>query len=111
MPIDELLATVEAWGPATLITVGPDGSPRLVVLYPVVNQSRTAVRFFGPGRTALSNIETRPSVTLFFPDHDQSQGYSLIVDGAAAAVGDGSIEVTPESAVLHRPAPPVEAQR
>ncbi|ANS77692.1 pyridoxamine 5'-phosphate oxidase-related, FMN-binding [Serinicoccus hydrothermalis] len=53
-----------------------------------------------PGRTALRTVPARPQVTLLLPPA-QVDGYTLIVDGEAALVGD-ELHVEPSHAVLHR---------
>lgn len=54
------------------------------------------------GRGTRANATARPEVSLVFPGATGRE-YSLIVDGTAR-VFDGHVEVTPTSAVLHRPA-------
>lgn len=54
------------------------------------------------GSGTRANAGARPEVTMLFPPADGT-GYSLIVDGDAV-VFDDRVEVTPTSAVLHRPA-------
>ncbi|OLT39487.1 hypothetical protein BJF86_08755 [Serinicoccus sp. CNJ-927] len=53
-----------------------------------------------PGRTASRTVPDRPHVTLLLPPAEAG-GYSLIVDGEAALVGD-ELHVEPSHAVLHR---------
>jgi hypothetical protein len=54
------------------------------------------------GRGTMANASARPNVTMVFPPASGTE-YSLIVDGTARAFDD-HVEVTPTSAVLHRPA-------
>jgi hypothetical protein len=54
-----------------------------------------------PGRGSVANVGANPVVTLLFPPL-QSPGFSLLVDGTAAAEGD-DVRLTPSSAVLHQP--------
>lgn len=51
---------------------------------------------------SAANLAVNPAVTLLFPP-TAHHGYSLIIDGRGRDAGD-NIEVTPESAILHRPA-------
>ncbi|HWC23282.1 MAG TPA: pyridoxamine 5'-phosphate oxidase [Flexivirga sp.] len=51
---------------------------------------------------SAANIGANAAVTLLFPPTEH-HGYSLIVDGTGRDAGD-SIEVSPTSAILHRPA-------
>lgn len=53
-----------------------------------------------PGRTASRVVPERPAVTLLMPPFEK-EGYSLLVDGQAALVGD-ELHLTPSHAVLHR---------
>lgn len=57
-----------------------------------------------PGRTASRIVPERPAVTLLMPPAEQA-GYSLLVDGQAALVGE-ELHLTPSHAVLHRRARP-----
>ncbi len=54
------------------------------------------------GRSSLANATARPVVTMVFP-HPQPGGMSLIVDGVATVAGE-FVTVTPQHAILHRPA-------
>ena len=60
------------------------------------------------GRTSRSNCEQRPSVTMLWPASEADQ-HSLIVDGEARLDGADHVVITVMSAVLHRPAPPLES--
>lgn len=51
---------------------------------------------------SAANLAANPAVTLLFPATEH-HGYTLIVDGTGRAADD-RIEVTPVSAILHRPA-------
>jgi hypothetical protein len=50
---------------------------------------------------SAANLAVNPAVTLLFPPTEH-HGYTLIVDGTGRAADD-RIEVTPASAILHRP--------
>lgn len=61
------------------------------------------VRVVGVGRTARRDLDAHDAVTLLGAPAEAG-GYSLIVDGVGAVVGD-RVEVRAQRAVLHRPAP------
>lgn len=106
--IDDLFAEIGLWGAGFLATVTDGERVHVVALRPevVTAVGGRALRFRSPGRTALANVGTTGRVTIAFPPHAGSNGFSLIVDGlASAAAEDGAIDVHPASAVLHRPAP------
>ena len=122
VPIDQLFAELPVWGAGFLATVSDDGRTRFACLTPQVFQGDdsidgdAAMRFRRAGRTAAANIEARPNVSIVFPAHSGSGGYSLIVDGIATlqhletrvgaeSAQDPVIDVRPTWAVLHRPAP------
>ncbi len=109
---------------AYVLTVRPDGTPHLVSISPQWSDQSGAGA--GAGEAILlsvsagtaRNATAGATITLCYPplDHD---GYSLIVDGTAAAVDRGvessSIDVpggkqlirfSPTGAVLHRSATP-----
>lgn len=60
------------------------------------------------GRTARGNIGMRPAVSVLWPA-TKSNSHSLIVDGEARLDGDDHVIITATSAILHRPAPPLES--
>lgn len=115
VPIGQLFAELEAWGSGFLATVGDDGRIRFVCLTPEVFRGDdpaddAAMRFRRAGRTAAANVDARPNVSVVFPAHSGSGGYSLIVDGVATLQqlelgADPVIDVRPTWAVFHRPAP------
>ena len=104
--LERVQAEAAQRGPgAFLLTVTDDGRPHVVAVAvgwdaggPVMSAGRTSVR----------NAGARAGVTLLWPP-DEPGGYSLIVDGEAAAeanaAGDGGrVTVEVSRAVLHRPA-------
>lgn len=105
--IDELFAEIEQWGPGFLATVGDDERVRLVALRPQVfrRPDGRVLRFTNPGASTLENASVRERVSLAFPAHANSDGFSLIVDGIAHVDEPGVLDVRPLSAVRHRPAP------
>jgi len=86
---------------AYLLTVSDDGRPHAVAVTP---QLVDGVLRMTVGKRTVSNAQSRPDgVSVVWPPTEVG-GYSLIVDGRAAASGD-LVDVTPTKAVLHRPAP------
>ncbi len=86
---------------AYLMTVTDDGRVHVVAITPSVTEG--ALRVDEVGRRSTANLAARPNISLVFPPRDVG-GFSLIVDGDAAADGD-AVVITPTTAVLHRPAP------
>lgn len=96
---------LEALGQA-LIGVGAgyllttvDGRVKVVSVDPTI---RDGVMTTQPSKGSERNLATNPLVTVVFPPLAH-HGFTLIVDGHAVATDDG-IEVTPTSAIWHRPA-------
>ncbi len=86
-----------------LVTVSADGRPHAVSAR--VDWDGSVFRG-SVGRHSRANATERPAaVSLLWPPYEPG-GYSLIVDGAAAVDGDGSLTVTPSGGVLHRTGPP-----
>ena len=75
---------------------------KVVTVDPVADADGT-LRISGPGRGTLRNVAENPAVTLVFPPRER-HGYTLLVDGTAAASGESDVVVTATAAVLHRPA-------
>lgn len=108
--VDLQAKTLEyTWG--YLLTVRPDATPHLVSLAP---QWDGEALLMSVSTGTARNATTGAAVTLCYPplDHD---GYSLIVDGIATAVGESEqtvpdgkhlIRFAPSGAVLHRSAAP-----
>lgn len=106
--VDELFAQIERWGAGFVATVGDDERVRLVALQPTVahRPHGRVLRFSQPGTSTLANAAIRERISIAFPPHAGSEGFSLIVDGTAKVdPDDGTLDVRPVSAVLHRPAP------
>lgn len=104
--LDDLAQALGDHGWAYLVTVGDDGRAHVVAATPALVDGALVVR--QPGRRTRANVSARPAVTLAFPPAEPD-GYTLIVDGEAAAPDDESLAVRPTSAVLHRPAAPGSA--
>ena len=90
-----------------LLTVSDDARPHAVAVAAVWEGDALTMEV---GRRSASNASARPQVSLLWPPNEPG-GYSLIVDGTAAARGEGRIVVTPTAAVLHRPAASPDAAR
>jgi hypothetical protein len=104
--IDQLFDDIDRWGFGYLVTVSADHRAHLLALQPTVigeGESRR-LRFDAAGGRACRNAVDRPEVSMVFPPADDSDGYSLVVDGRAA-IDDRFVDVRPTWAVLHRPAP------
>jgi len=85
---------------AYLLTVSDDESAHAVAITPHVGESTITCSV---GNRSTQNALARPNVSLLWPPAELGD-YSLIVDGLASL--DGSMmEITPQRAVRHRPAP------
>jgi hypothetical protein len=85
---------------AYLLTVSDDQSAHAVAITPRIGDTSITL---DAGRRSCANVGERPNVSLLWPPAEPGD-YSLIVDGRATV--DGSlVEITPERAVRHRPAP------
>lgn len=96
----DLATALRDRGPGYLLTT-TDGRVKVVTVEPDAEPGGT-LHVTAPGRGSLRNITANRRVTLLFPPVEH-HGYTLLVDGDAEAVGDDLV-VTPDSAVLHRPA-------
>lgn len=108
VPGERLRAALDERGPgAYLITVADDGRPHAV---------HVTLRWAGEaleatvGKRTAANAAARPTaVSLLYPLRT-ADDYSLIVDGTAVVApaagpdGEPRVLVTPQRAVLHRPA-------
>jgi hypothetical protein len=101
LSVDDLFAQVAEWDFGYLLT-GGDGRPHLIALRPAVVDG--ALRFDAGGGRACVNALARPEVSVVFPPHSRSDGFSLVVDGDATVHGD-YVDVHPTRVLLHRPAP------
>lgn len=96
--IERLAETLADFGSGYLLTVSPEGRVKAVTVDPEVVEG--VVRC-ATSRGTAANLADNPQATLVLWPHEQ-HGHSLLVDGTAVSTGD-SIELTPVSAVLHRP--------
>lgn len=97
--IGELASALADFRFAYLITVGTDHRAHAIAVQPVL--SGGLFDLGTPGATTSRNLEQHDAVTLVWPPREPG-GYSLIVDGAG--ILGASLTVTPQRAVLHRPA-------
>jgi hypothetical protein len=98
--LDELASSLRHYGFAYLLTVGDDHRAHAVAVRPSLDGR--VLEIAGLGRRTRANLEARPDISLVWPPFEHG-GYSLIVDGRASLTEAGAT-VTPEHAVLHRPA-------
>ncbi|XVX18916.1 pyridoxamine 5'-phosphate oxidase family protein [Actinomycetota bacterium] len=95
----QLASVLESYGSAYLLTSGQDGRVKVVTVDPVVDGE--VIRVPGGSGGTARNLEHNPAASLVWAPLER-HGYSLIVDGTAAAAGQGFV-LSPEHAVLHRP--------
>lgn len=86
-------------GAGYLLTSSADGAVKAVTVEPTLVDG---VLRCPPSRGSAANLAANPKATLLFPPREP-RGHTLLVDGTATASDEG-IDVTPASAVLHRPA-------
>ena len=82
-----------------LLTASADGEVKAVTVEPTLNDGALRCQ---PSKGSARNLAGNPRATLLFPPV-VARGYTLLVDGTATA-SDEAIVVTPQTAVLHRPA-------
>lgn len=101
IPVDitKLAEVLGDRGAGHLLTVSADGRVKAVTVEPT---SAEGVLRCPPSRGSADNLAHNPAATLLFPPREE-HGYTLLVDGTAAADESG-IAFTPQAAVLHRPA-------
>jgi hypothetical protein len=97
----DLAKTVEGYAFAYLLTLGDRPRPHIGAVHATVTEG--VVRVQPVGRTTMRDVTGHDAVTLLWPPSDPG-GYSLIVDGTATVAGE-RVDVVPQRAVLHRPAP------
>ncbi|MGH3672104.1 MAG: hypothetical protein ACRDSH_15970 [Pseudonocardiaceae bacterium] len=100
--LQELAETLDRYRFAYLLTIGDGARAHVVAVRTTLTNDALCIT--DHGRTTRANIAAHPPVTLVWPPADPSD-YSLIVDGVGSMRGD-ELAITPERAVLHRPAPP-----
>ena len=100
--LDELADALTDFAFAYLITVGDDYRPHAVAVHPVLSDGEFRVSSIG--NSTRRNLSAHPAATLVWPPREPG-GYTLIVDGRGD-VTDEALVLTPDRAVLHRPAAP-----
>jgi hypothetical protein len=99
--LDELRSVAEDQAPfAYLLTVSDDQSAHAVAITPAIGDGSITC---DAGNRSCANAAARPNVSLLWPPAEPGD-YSLIVDGRAAVEGS-TVQIPPERAVRHRPAP------
>jgi hypothetical protein len=109
--LDELNAVAVRQAPfAYLLTVSDDGRAHAVAITPRIHASGAGASTADggsitcdAGRRSCANARSRPNVSLLWPPAEPGD-YSLIVDGTATVDGS-TVQIVPERAVRHRPAP------
>lgn len=97
--IDRLGEALADFGSGYLLTVSPEGRVKAVTVDP---ELAGGVVRCATSRGSATNLAPNPQATLVLWPREE-HGYSLLVDGTAVAA-DAWIELTPATAVLHRPA-------
>ena len=101
---NDVPARREGYGSAAfLVTVGVDGSAK-VVHVPVVWDASAGAFRCTPGGGTLRNLTKPGPVTLVFPPPADGD-HSMLVDGIGRVAGGEVAEVEFIEGVLHRPAP------
>ena len=101
---NDVPARLEEYGSvAFLVTVGVDGSAKVVHVPVVWDASASAFRCT-PGGGTLRNLTKPGPVTLVFPPPADG-AHSMLVDGIGRVAGGEVAEVGCIEGVLHRPAP------
>lgn len=101
----DLKGVAQQHGPAAyVLTTGADSRPR--VIHVAVDVAEDGTISAVVGRSAAANAIDRPNVCVLWPP--AADGFSLIADGTATAMGeagpDTQITIAVTSAVRHRPA-------
>lgn len=88
--------------PAYVVTAGNTGSPHIVATFLAWDDGAFTS---GCGGTTARNLAQRPQVSVVVPSNEPG-GYSLIFDAIGEVVpGERpTVRLTPQKAVLHRPA-------
>jgi len=106
VPLDELRAVAESYGPTAYVVTGSgDGAPRVTHVSPRFIGDRIEVVI---GKNASRAALENPQVSLLWAATSQ-ETMSLIADGEAEVEGepgpDTTVTITPSGAVRHRSAP------
>jgi hypothetical protein len=100
--LDQLANTLADFTFGYLITVGDDYRAHTVAVDPALN--RGVLEIEPVGKTVRRNVTVNDAVTVIWPP-PEPDGYTLIVDGRAQ-LGDTTLTIAPQTAVLHRKATP-----
>lgn len=98
--IEDLAATLSDFDTAYLLSVGDRG---IKVVCVEVEADAQGLQIPTHSKGTASNLARNPAVTLLCPPR-RANDFTLLVDGTAAADADG-FRMSPQTAVLHRPAP------
>ena len=100
IPVDmaRLAEALTDFGSGYLLTASADGRVKAVTVDPELDRG---VLRCAASRGSAANLAANPQATLVLWPREE-HGYSLLVDGTGVPVDD-VIELTPASAVLHRP--------
>ena len=101
IPVDvaDLAEALQDFGAGYLLTTTA-GAVKVVTVEPTVTDG--VLQVAGPGKGTIANLADNPAVTLVFPPREP-RGFTLLVDGTAEVAGE-DVQITPVTAVLHRPA-------
>ena len=101
IPVDvaDLAEALQDFGAGYLLTTTA-GAVKVVTVEPTVTDG--VLQVAGPGKGTIANLADNPAVTLVFPPREP-RGFTLLVDGTAEVAGE-DVQITPATAVLHRPA-------
>ena len=100
--LDQLADALTDFAFAYLITVGDDYRAHTVAVDVALTEGEFRVSSIG--NSTRRNLASHPAATLVWPPREPG-GYTLIVDGRGD-VTDEALMLTPDRAVLHRPATP-----
>lgn len=100
---DQLVAVLERFGSAMLVTLPAEGFARVLTCDPVLDCSGAAPELVipDPFPVALANVAADPRVTVMWPAAEH-HGFALIVDGYGRETS-GELRVEIDHAILHRP--------
>ena len=101
IPVDlaDLATALEDFGAGYLLTADDQGRVKAVTVEPEARNGVLIVQ--RPGKGTVANLAANPAVTMVFPPAEP-KGFSLLVDATGEVTGE-DLEVTPTTAVLHRP--------
>ncbi|MBE6483132.1 MAG: hypothetical protein E7Z94_12315 [Actinomyces ruminicola] len=103
VPDEALLAVLDRFGSAVMVTPRPDGWSRVLTVDARAEGTAGGVEvvIVAPHPAGLRRVAENPLVTLVWPS-PVHHGHSLVLDGWGRVDGE-DIRVRPDHAVLHRP--------